>query len=224
MLWIDLSPWNGIVTANQNNVLQTDHLYPLMKHPEGCGLFHDDSGPPIIRPWGLTEWIEENENDVNHTIWPSHSPHLNPVDHLWECSPAPFIFSPLLSWKLQEGISFERAVVHLPFLVLDTCITMQRCTQKFLAACCLLRWFLLLFVLLLCHKIVSLIILGLLHLFLRLMAIPLSCLFFNRAGSLGGYGYINISSVSDPWEAQNTEPCKQMTNSHFLTNWARVMA
>lgn len=53
------------------NVLLPDHLHFLMKHfyPGGSGLFWDD--PTYLhRVQGLTEWIEEDENDLHNTLWP----------------------------------------------------------------------------------------------------------------------------------------------------------
>lgn len=71
----------GIVCLpTKQEVLPTDHLYPMMNHfyPNGRGLFQDDPSPIHISQW--PEWSEEDENEVNYTRWPSHSPHLNPVE------------------------------------------------------------------------------------------------------------------------------------------------
>uniref|UniRef100_A0A3B4TXD6 Uncharacterized protein n=1 Tax=Seriola dumerili TaxID=41447 RepID=A0A3B4TXD6_SERDU len=65
MLWEALFlAWFGS-TANQYKVVRTDHLYPMTKH-----FYPDESG--------VTEWFDEYENNVNHMLWPSESPDLNP--------------------------------------------------------------------------------------------------------------------------------------------------
>ncbi len=60
-----LVPLEGRVTANQYKVVLSDHLYHMMKH------FYP---APIHRVRGVTEWLDEYENDVNHMLWPSQSP------------------------------------------------------------------------------------------------------------------------------------------------------
>lgn len=64
---------------------KSHHLYPMKKHlyPDGSGLFQDDR-TSIHRAQGVTEWIDEYENDVNHIRWHSKSPDFNPVEHLWQ--------------------------------------------------------------------------------------------------------------------------------------------
>ncbi len=80
MLWGAFC-WHGLgplvplmerVTANQYNVVLSDHLHPMMKHfyPDGSGVFQDDN-VPIHRARGVTEWFDEYENYVNHSLWPS---------------------------------------------------------------------------------------------------------------------------------------------------------
>lgn len=57
----------------------------MMKHfyPYRSGLLKD--GPTLIhRAGGLTEWFNKDGNNVNHMQWTSHSPHLNPIVHLWK--------------------------------------------------------------------------------------------------------------------------------------------
>ncbi len=74
-----LSPTvRGRVTANQYDLVLSDHLYSVMKHfyPDEIGLFQDDNAP-IHRARGVTEWFDVYENDVNNLLWPLQSPDLN---------------------------------------------------------------------------------------------------------------------------------------------------
>lgn len=47
----------------------------MMKHfyPDGGGLFQDDN-VPILKASGLVDWFSEDENYVNHMLWPLPSP------------------------------------------------------------------------------------------------------------------------------------------------------
>lgn len=42
------------------------------------------TSPPVHRAQGLTEWLDENKNDINRMLQFSHSPDLNPAKHLRE--------------------------------------------------------------------------------------------------------------------------------------------
>lgn len=70
--WHALSPLvtsGGRVTADQFEVVLSDHLYSVMKHfhPNGSGVFQDvNSG--VHRARGVTEWFDEYENDGNYLL------------------------------------------------------------------------------------------------------------------------------------------------------------
>lgn len=40
------------------------------------------AAPPSLRQKKLIEWLKEDENDVNHMLWNSQSPNLNPTENL----------------------------------------------------------------------------------------------------------------------------------------------
>lgn len=49
----------------------------------GRGLFQDNP-TPMQRALELTEWFDENENYVNHVLWPSQLPDFNAIKDLRE--------------------------------------------------------------------------------------------------------------------------------------------
>lgn len=80
MLWEELC-WHGLgLLVPFEEVILTDHLYPIMKNFrfDADGLFQDDDGASIYRAQGLTEQFNEYELDVNHILCPSHSTQLTP--------------------------------------------------------------------------------------------------------------------------------------------------
>lgn len=72
--------WHGLgplfllewrVTTHQSKLVVSDHLHPVMMHfyPDGRSFFQK-CNVPIHRAWRVTEWFDEDGNNVNHMLCP----------------------------------------------------------------------------------------------------------------------------------------------------------
>lgn len=129
--WTGLGPLvklNGSLTGNAYVELLGDHLHPFMDfmYPNTDGVFMDDNAP-CHRARTVRDWFEEHSGDFQRMVWPSRSPDMNPIEHVWDIiermvraqTAPPSTLSQLwtsiqTAWLNIPAVDFQRLVESMP--------------------------------------------------------------------------------------------------------------
>jgi len=96
---------NGRITASDYVDILGNQVHPLVLvlFPNNDAIFQDNDSP-IHTARSVHSWFEEHKDDLQHLLWPAHSPTLNIIEPLWPVLESRVMsrFPPLSLKQLEE--------------------------------------------------------------------------------------------------------------------------